>query len=197
MPLLDHYHPPLSRTHPWHTFHGAWAAAMARLLNTGVLPAGYYALPFTMDDTDERDVRVEVRTEEGEPRLAATVELVSPRSDDRARESFVAKCVDSLRRGWSLAVIDAVTKPHIDMIPALVAMLEKNANKVPASGIAAVAYRVLAREDGELQGWLFSLEVGGTLPILPLWLGSEITVPLDLEASHAAACVDLRIRQAG
>ena len=40
MPLLDHFHPPLSRTHPWRGFHGAWAAAVARLLNGGVLPPG-------------------------------------------------------------------------------------------------------------------------------------------------------------
>ena len=46
MPLLDHFHPPLNKTHPWRSFHGAWAAAMARLLNAGVLPAGYYAMPF-------------------------------------------------------------------------------------------------------------------------------------------------------
>src|SRR2546423_10739671 len=45
MPLLDHFNSPLNRTHPWRSFHGAWAAAMARLLNQGVLPAGYYAVP--------------------------------------------------------------------------------------------------------------------------------------------------------
>ena len=45
MPLLDHFNPPLNRTHPWRSFHGAWAAAMARLLNQGVLPTGYYAVP--------------------------------------------------------------------------------------------------------------------------------------------------------
>src|SRR5205823_13034511 len=50
MPLLDHFNPPLSRTHPWRSFHGAWAAAMARLLNQGVLPPGYYAV--TLVDRD-------------------------------------------------------------------------------------------------------------------------------------------------
>ena len=45
MPLMDHFNPPLNRTHPWRSFHGAWAAAMARLLNVGVLPPGYYAVP--------------------------------------------------------------------------------------------------------------------------------------------------------
>ena len=33
---------------------------------------------------------------------------------------------------------------------------------------------------------------------VPLWLaGADTAVPLALEASHAAACADLRIRQAG
>ncbi len=55
MPLLDHFHTPLSRTHPWRGFLGAWAAAMARLLNGGVLPPGYYAVPFL-----DRDGPVEI-----------------------------------------------------------------------------------------------------------------------------------------
>jgi hypothetical protein len=50
MPLLDHFNPPLSRTHPWRSFHGAWAAAMARLLNQGVLPQGFYAVPLVGRD---------------------------------------------------------------------------------------------------------------------------------------------------
>src|SRR5205085_12211220 len=55
MPLLDHFNPPLSRTHPWRSFHGAWAAAMARLLNQGILPAGYYAVPLV-----DRDGPIEI-----------------------------------------------------------------------------------------------------------------------------------------
>src|SRR5713101_5284556 len=50
MPLLDHFTPPLNRTHPWRSFHGAWAAAMARLLNDGILPSGYYAVPLVDRD---------------------------------------------------------------------------------------------------------------------------------------------------
>src|SRR6201997_5448192 len=55
MPLLDHFTPPLNRTHPWRSFHGAWAAAMARLLNQGVLPEGYYAVPLV-----DRDGPIEI-----------------------------------------------------------------------------------------------------------------------------------------
>lgn len=55
MPLLDHFHPPLSRTHPWRAFHGVWAAAIARLLNGGLLPEGFYAVPFL-----DRDGPIEI-----------------------------------------------------------------------------------------------------------------------------------------
>ena len=55
MPLLDHFNPPLNRTHPWRSFHGAWAAAIARLLNQGVLPPGYYAVPLV-----DRDGPIEI-----------------------------------------------------------------------------------------------------------------------------------------
>src|SRR5271154_183698 len=44
MPLLDHFHPPLSERRPWESFHTTWASALADTLNRDVLPAGYIAL---------------------------------------------------------------------------------------------------------------------------------------------------------
>ena len=104
MPLLDHFNPPLSRTHPWRSFHGAWAAATARLLNQGVLPPSYYAVPLvdregpTADPTGPQprtapapgvalavelpaadSVEVHVFADDGDPRLAAAIELLSIR----------------------------------------------------------------------------------------------------------------------
>ncbi len=55
MPLLDHFNPPLNRTHFWRSFHSAWAAAIARLLNQGILPTGYYAVPMV-----DREGRIEI-----------------------------------------------------------------------------------------------------------------------------------------
>ena len=43
MPLLDHFHPPLSDTRHWESFHARWAGAIADALNANLLPAGYYA----------------------------------------------------------------------------------------------------------------------------------------------------------
>lgn len=237
MPLLDHFHPPLSRTHPRRAFHGAWAAAMARWLNAGVLPPGYYAVPvldragpIEIDVAAMRDssthqpapdagetqpwtppepelalavewpaadgVRVEIYSDDGDPRPAAAVELVSPGNKDRTitREAFTSKCVDYLRRGCGLVVVDVVTTRKANLSGELLTAL--GADSIPAAAaLSAVSYRSLGREgDGQLQAWPAALEVGQTLPTVPLWLGGEAAVPLDLEASHSAACTDLRIR---
>lgn len=238
MPLLDHFHPPLSRTHPWRGFHGAWAAAMARWLNAGILPPGYYAVPFLDRDGPVEidvaalresgpeadsgvvqrwapadpglavavewpagdDVRVEVFSDEGDPLLTAAVELVSPGNKDRprSREAFAAKCADYLGRGCGLVVVDAVTTRRADLHADLLAALGVDATSAMPSPLSAVSYRAIGRgEDGRLLAWPAKLEVGQPLPTIPLWIGPDLAVPLDLEASHAAACKDLRIRQEG
>lgn len=42
MPLLDHFHPPLSTQRHWESFHAAWIAWISDTLNR-VLPDGYFA----------------------------------------------------------------------------------------------------------------------------------------------------------
>jgi hypothetical protein len=42
MPLLDHFHPPLSDRRHWHSFPNSWATYLSSQLNA-LLPAGYFA----------------------------------------------------------------------------------------------------------------------------------------------------------
>ena len=42
MPLLDHFHPPLSQRRHWESFHAQWAACIASALN-GSLPQEFFA----------------------------------------------------------------------------------------------------------------------------------------------------------
>ncbi len=42
MPLLDHFHPPLSERRHWHSFHNSWATYLSSQLNS-LLPEGYFA----------------------------------------------------------------------------------------------------------------------------------------------------------
>jgi hypothetical protein len=58
MPLLDHFHPPLSSTRHWESSHARWAAAIADALNADLLPRGYFA---------EEQVHVGSRVEIDEP----------------------------------------------------------------------------------------------------------------------------------
>jgi hypothetical protein len=243
MPLLDHFNPPLNRTHPWRSFHGAWAAAMARLLNQGVLPAGYYAVPlvdrdgpFEIDVATLREqevavavggapapqtwappepgltvtvelpsadgVEVQVFADDGDPRLAAAVELLSPRNKDRprARQAFAVKCVAYLQQGSSVVVVDTVTTRRADLNAAILSLLGVEASTTaPPSDLSAVSYRAVGRDEEtqQLLLWPEPLALGQPLPTLPLWIASDFSVPLDLEASYQATCTDLRIRQAG
>jgi hypothetical protein len=43
MPLLDYFHPPLSETRQWESFHTSWANEIMATLNMQVLPSGYFA----------------------------------------------------------------------------------------------------------------------------------------------------------
>ena len=44
VPLLDHFHAPLSDRRPWESFHTTWASTLADTLNHDILPPGYIAL---------------------------------------------------------------------------------------------------------------------------------------------------------
>lgn len=237
MPLLDHFNRPLNRTHPWRSFHGAWAAAIARLLNQGVLPAGYYAVPLVnRDGPVEIDVAalrehaatagaidaqpwtppapvltidvelpaddavaVHVFADDGDPCLAAAIELLSPRNKDRpqARPAFAVKCVGYLQRGSSVVVVDTVTTRRADWHAAILGLLGVDGPNAPALNLAAVSYRAvdLAEAAQQLLVWPAPVALGARLPTLPLWIAAELSVPLDLEASYKATCADLRIHQ--
>lgn len=43
MPLLDHFHPPVSERRSWEGFHGLWAAALVERLNDDILGSEYFA----------------------------------------------------------------------------------------------------------------------------------------------------------
>jgi hypothetical protein len=56
MPLLDHFHPPLSETRKWEGFHSQWASSLAAQLNAGLLPPRHFAEPQVSHGRIEVDV---------------------------------------------------------------------------------------------------------------------------------------------
>jgi hypothetical protein len=216
---------------------------MARLLNQGVLPAGYYAVPnldlegpIEIDVAALRDrdpaiesssangfalwtppqpavtvsldfppieyVEVQVLYDEDAPQLTAAVELVSPSNKDRPaeRRAFAIKCVSYLQQGSALLLVDTVTNRRANFHAEIVRLLELAQDTAwqSSSGLYAAAYHMRDQDENrQLEVWPEALALGQPLPRLPLWLGVDICVPLDLEASYLATCADLRIRLAG
>src|SRR5437867_2454521 len=123
MPLLDHFHPPLSRRRRWESFLSAWVEALARRLNCDLLPPQYFAevhvkvgspveidapLTFTHPDVFE----VQVLNDEQGPHVVAAIELVSPANKDCAahRRLFAVKCASYLQQNIGLLIVDVVTE---------------------------------------------------------------------------------------
>ena len=97
-----------------------------------------------------------------------------------------------------MIVIDVVTvrraNLQVELMDALVADVDREL--LPALGV--VSYKMTGHEsEGRLAAWPASVDVGAPLPTVPLWLTTDLAVPLNLEASHSAAQVDLRIRPSG
>ncbi len=77
MPLLDHFHPPLSVERHWEGFHSKWANALVDDLNDRLLPPGFFAEPHVHLGTRvEIDVATFSRPTSGT--LAAPVSIAQP-----------------------------------------------------------------------------------------------------------------------
>jgi len=89
-------------------------------------------------------------------------------------------------------VTDRTANLHAELVERL--RLPDGFDWQPAGDLYAVAYRVVHRgEPVYLEVWPFPLAVGAELPTVPLWLASDLAVPLDLELTYAAACKLLRL----
>ena len=151
-------------------------------------PAVALVMPAVFPDNFE----VQIRDERADARLAAVVELVSPRNQDRpeARRAFAAKCAAYLDRGIGLVTVDIVTSHHFNMHNELVQLLQLDQKfAVPESAhLSTVAYRPARRQEkNEIDVWPVSLTVGQNLPVMPLALLGYRAVPLDLNTTYHEA----------
>jgi hypothetical protein len=130
---------------------------------------------------------------EGGPTLVGAIELVSPANKDRVstRRAFAIKCASYLHQGIGLIVVDVVTSRSANLHNELVRLLDQPAHFEQAGGISlyAVAYRPLRRQEEDwIDVWPGELGVGRALPELPLWLGPDLVVPVNLDTTYTDAC---------
>lgn len=235
MPLLDHFHPPLSERRHWEALHSAWANELCRQLNEG-LPPRYFAeahihlggrvevdvgtfeeewggagreseggvavwapsrptrvVPASFDHPDVFEVQI--FADEGGPRLVAAIELISPANKDRPgqRHMFAVKCASYLYQGVGLVLVDVVTERSTDLHGKLLSVLDVPAGS-ETGNLFAAAYRTVPADGSiHLEYWFENLSLASPLPKLPLWIGQDRCLPLDLEHAYTASCRMLRI----
>ncbi len=219
MPLLDHFHPPLSVDRPWEGFHSTWPAVIATQLNRDLLPPDYVALPqVTVGVRVEADIatspphpslsaavdflglksfEVQILQEMGGRKLRGVIELVSPANKDRPshRQAFAVKCAGYLQQGISVIVIDVVTNRLANLHAQLMEVLQHPPGLAwqSATDLSAIAYRAVPREDGDrLDVWAETLSVGAGLPAMPLWLDVDLCLAVPFEETYLTTCDSLR-----
>jgi hypothetical protein len=236
MPLLDHFHPPLSLRRHWENLHSAWANALRDQLNDDLLPPNYFAevqithgsraeidvatfegnagstageggvavwapprAPFsaTLQFTHPDLFEIQVRRDDGGPKLVAAVELVSPANKDRSghRHAFAVKCASYLQEQVAVVVVDVVTLRSGNLHTATVGLLQvRDESSLDDAALYATSYRTVPRKDAcGLEYWVETLAIGGDLPTVPLWLSPDLCVPLDLDQAYRRACESSRI----
>ncbi len=151
-------------------------------------------IPATFPDTFE----VRVFNIEGGPRLVAAIELVSPGNKDRAEErrAFCTKCASYLHQGVSLVMVDIVTSRRANLHNEMMRLMEVGGAFEVAgeSPLYAMAYRPVRRDKRNLiEAWTVPLALGHALPVMPLSLGGDVVLPLDLESAYMDACRKKRL----
>jgi hypothetical protein len=154
----------------------------------------------TLDvDLPAQDVfEVRVYDESQGIRLVAAVELVSPRNKDRpeSRRAFAVKCASYLQECVSVIVVDVVTDRHDDLYEDVLALVgrERQGSWPGKPPLYALALRTTkVDQQWRLETWEESLLLGQALPTMPLWLASDLAVPLELDATYEETCRVLRI----
>lgn len=174
---------------------GREAAGTATATTVWAPPKPLLTFPVDFARLDVCEVRV--YEELGGAQLRAAIELVSPANKDRlgSRRTFAAKCAGYLKQAVSVIIVDVVTvrtaNLHTDLLEAL--DVSQAAWESPTQ-LYAIAYRpVPLQKKQSVEVWPQILSLGQSLPILPLWLMLDLSLPLQLEETYAATCSGLRI----
>jgi hypothetical protein len=160
-------------------------------------PKPTLTLETELPDQDEYEVRV-YNARHGR-RLVAAIEIVSPSNKDRpeSRRAFVAKVAALLRRDVCVSIVDIVTIRHFNLYADLLEFIGRCDPMLGPEppGLYAVTVRGSQRIPGRplMDIWFDPMALGQPLPTLPIRLGPDQGISLDLERSYEEACRVLRI----
>jgi len=128
------------------------------------------------------------------------IEIISRANKDRSgsRNTFVAKCSNLLSQNVSLIMVDILAPPFYNLHNQLLEALDiktghlKENKETP---LYCSAYHQILNEENKpaIEFWTYSLKVGDLLPELPLFITSEVAVPVNLERTYMESCDELKV----
>lgn len=155
-------------------------------------PPPVATVPYALT-TDQ--VEVLLYQQEGGPRLAGAIELVSPGNKDRpaTRDAFVSKCLTYLNRSVGLVVLDVVTERTANLHAELLARVGSRGTTIEPELYASSYRRVERDNQRSLDVWVEALGVGRELPAVPLWLFGSLCLRVSLEETYMRTCQEQRV----
>ena len=135
----------------------------------------------------------------GKQITVGVIEIVSRANKDRPgnRDAFVAKCSNLLASNVSLVMVDILTFPAFNLHNQLLNALEIRDGHLEEKDkpLYCAAYHQISFEERKpaVEFWRYALKVGDPLPELPLFITSEIAVPVNLEQTYMAMCDELKV----
>jgi hypothetical protein len=148
MPLLDHFHPPLSQQRNAESFLGQWLACLHDRLNLGGLPPSHFAEMFLkrngrvtpdeeMPDTVvlghllefdaffPAEIELRVTSTTAGPWLVGVIVFVGSRNKScpEGRRALALRCLSLLQDGIGIILVDIVTKHRGNIHDEMAALL--------------------------------------------------------------------------
>jgi hypothetical protein len=166
---------------------------------TATLTTSAPTLTVSADLSKLDEYEVLVYDAERERTLVAAIEIVSPANKDRldTREQFVGKCAALLRQDVCVCVVDIVSIRQANLYAELLARLGRSdpalGNPPPALYAVTLRCRKPPKQRALLDAWFYRVTVGQPLPVIPLWLGPNLSIELPLEPGYQEVCRLLRI----
>ena len=139
--------------------------------------------------------------ERGRHITVGAIEILSRANKDRPseRDNFVAKCENLIAKNVSLIIVDVLELPLFNLHNQLLRAVKATAGYIeedPENPLYCAAYRKQPHGESNLELvdiWHNPLKIGDTLPELPLYITSEVAVPVNFEESYMKVCKVFRI----
>lgn len=160
-------------------------------------PQPILILETDVPDQDEYEVRI--HDDNFGRRLVAAIEIISPSNKDRpaSRRAFVGKVAALLQHNVCVTLVDVVAIRRFNLYAELLELYDVTDPSIgrepPFVYAVTIRARKRLRQKSVLECWFHPMQIGQSLPTLPVWLDEELYIPLQLESSYEETCRYLRI----